>query len=55
MGGPDWILGELVFGLIFGTNKDWVAELAGFATGFLISGLLQPGGWAALVRTMRQR
>ena len=46
---------QLLFGLIFGANKDWVAELAGFVTGFLISGLLQPGGWAALLRTMRQR
>lgn len=46
---------QLLFGLIFGANKDWVAELAGFATGFLLSGILQPGGWAALLRTMRQR
>ncbi len=46
---------QLLFGLIFGTNKDWVAELAGFATGFLLSVVLQPGGWGALLRTMRQR
>lgn len=46
---------QLVFGLIFGANKDWVAELAGFATGFVLSVVLQPGGWSALLRTMRQR
>ncbi|PRY25558.1 rhomboid family protein [Aliiruegeria haliotis] len=46
---------QLLFGLIFGANKDWVAELAGFATGFVLSSVVQPGGWAALLRTMRQR
>ncbi|NDR55932.1 rhomboid family intramembrane serine protease [Aliiruegeria sabulilitoris] len=46
---------QLLFGLIFGANKDWVAELAGFFTGFILSVVLQPGGWTALVQTMRQR
>lgn len=46
---------QLIFGLMFGANKDWVAELAGFFTGFVLSGVLRPGGWAALLRTMRQR
>lgn len=46
---------QLLFGLIFGANKDWVAEIAGFATGFVLSGVLQPGGWAALLRTIRER
>lgn len=46
---------QLLFGLIFGANKDWVAELAGFATGFLLSGVLRPGGWAKIVQSLRQR
>jgi rhomboid protease GluP len=46
---------QLVFGLIFGANNDWVAELAGFATGFLLSGILRPGGWAQLMNRIRQR
>lgn len=46
---------QLLFGLVFGANKDWVAELAGFFTGFVLSGVVQPGGWATLIRTMRQR
>lgn len=46
---------QLLFGLIFGANKDWVAELTGFATGFALSLVLRPGGWSALLRSMRQR
>ncbi|RYH08307.1 rhomboid family intramembrane serine protease [Tropicimonas sp. IMCC6043] len=46
---------QLIFGFLFGANKDWVAELAGFGAGFVLSGIVQPGGWAALLRTMRQR
>ncbi len=46
---------QLLFGLLFGANKDWVAELAGFATGFLLSGVLRPGGWAIILNNLRQR
>lgn len=46
---------QLVFGLIFGSSLMWVAELAGFAGGFLVSVVLAPGGWASLVNRMRQR
>ena len=42
---------QLVFGLLFGSGQDWVAEVAGFATGFLMSFLVSPGGWSrALAR-----
>ncbi|WP_116134924.1 rhomboid family intramembrane serine protease [Tropicimonas sp. IMCC34043] len=46
---------QLLFGLVFGANRDWVAELAGFATGFLLSGVLRPGGWAEILRNLRER
>ncbi len=46
---------QLVFGLIFGSNLTWVAELSAFLVGFAISTVLAPGGWAALVHRMRQR
>ncbi|MDK3072166.1 rhomboid family intramembrane serine protease [Sedimentitalea sp. JM2-8] len=39
---------QLLFGLLFGVNNDWVADLAGFATGFALSFLVSPGGWARL-------
>ncbi|WP_068112812.1 rhomboid family intramembrane serine protease [Tropicimonas marinistellae] len=46
---------QLLFGLIFGTNKDWIAELAGFVTGFVLSGILRPGGWAQILASIRNR
>lgn len=46
---------QLVFGLIFGGNSQWISELTGFATGFLLSIVLAPGGWNSLVRRMRER
>ena len=46
---------QLAFGLLFGSNEMWIAELAGFVTGFVSSVVLAPGGWAALVNRMRDR
>ncbi|SNS49434.1 rhomboid family intramembrane serine protease [Tropicimonas sediminicola] len=46
---------QLLFGLIFGSNPAWVAELTGFVTGFALSGVLRPGGWAQLLDRLRQR
>jgi rhomboid protease GluP len=46
---------QLVFGLLFGSNAEWVADLAGFAIGFLLSTVLVPGGWSKLVSRLRQR
>jgi membrane associated rhomboid family serine protease len=46
---------QLVFGLIFGAGWDWVAEVTGFATGFLLSFVVGPGGPAHLLRLIRQR
>lgn len=46
---------QLVFGVIFGGGWDWVADIAGFATGFFLSFVVSPGGWARVRGKMRQR
>ena len=46
---------QLLFGLLFGSNQTWIAELAGFAFGFAASILLAPGGWSALLAKLRDR
>ncbi len=49
------LLIQLIFGLFFGTGSQWIAELVGFATGFILSTVLAPGGWASLLKRIRQR
>lgn len=39
---------QLLFGLLFGGQKDWIADLCGFASGFGLSFFLAPGGWARI-------
>ncbi len=46
---------QLVFGLLFGGNKDWLADIFGFATGFFLSFALVPGAWGRMVDKLRQR
>ena len=46
---------QLVFGAIFGGGWEWVADLAGFVTGFALSFVISPGGWTRLRGRMRQR
>lgn len=46
---------QLLFGLLFGGSPDWIADLAGFATGFGLSFFLIPGGWAAIRARLRDR
>lgn len=46
---------QLVFGVIFGSTNDWVAEVAGFLAGFVLSPLLAPGGLGRLLDRLRQR
>ncbi|MDF0595509.1 rhomboid family intramembrane serine protease [Psychromarinibacter halotolerans] len=46
---------QLLFGLLFGGGLDWVADLAGFATGFLLSFVVSPGGWARVSERLRRR
>jgi rhomboid protease GluP len=45
---------QLVFGLLFGVQNDWLADVFGFATGFLLSFVVSPGGFQRL-REMLQR
>jgi membrane associated rhomboid family serine protease len=46
---------QLVFGLLFGGGQQWVAEVAGFLTGFALSFVVSPGGWARAVARLRTR
>lgn len=46
---------QLIFGLLFGPSAEWVADLGGFAIGFMLSTVLVPGGWGKLVQRLRQR
>ena len=46
---------QLVFGLLFGGGYEWVADVAGFAAGFLLSFVVCPGGWARVLDKIRQR
>jgi membrane associated rhomboid family serine protease len=45
---------QLLFGLLFGGQQDWVADLCGFATGFGLSFFLAPGGWARIRSNIRR-
>lgn len=46
---------QLLFGLLFGGGTEWIADFAGFATGFLLSFVVSPGGWARVVAKVRSR
>ncbi|TCP39920.1 rhomboid family intramembrane serine protease [Rhodovulum marinum] len=46
---------QLVFGLLFGGSNDWVADVAGFATGFGLSFVVSPGGWGRVRAKLRHR
>ena len=46
---------QLLFGTLFGGSPDWIADLAGFAAGFLLSFAVAPGGPSHLLRLIRQR
>jgi membrane associated rhomboid family serine protease len=46
---------QLLFGVLFGGTWDWVAEVTGFAAGFLLSFAVSPGGWSRVMDKVRQR
>ncbi|WP_415184086.1 rhomboid family intramembrane serine protease [Phaeovulum sp.] len=46
---------QLVFGLLFGGQPYWIAELSGFVTGFALSFIVAPGGWGKAVERLRRR
>jgi membrane associated rhomboid family serine protease len=46
---------QVIFGLIFGGHWRVIADIAAFATGFLLSFVVSPGGFARVVQMIRQR
>jgi membrane associated rhomboid family serine protease len=46
---------QLVFGVLFGAGWDWVADVTGFAVGFVLSFVVSPGGWSRVMDKIRQR
>ena len=54
---------QLIFGIVGGVlsqsaatiRLDWIADLAGFGAGFLVTILISPGGWRRMVDRLRQR
>lgn len=46
---------QLLFGLLFGGGTDWIADGAGFVTGFLLSFVVSPGGFARVMAKLRNR
>ena len=44
---------QLVFSLFPGSGPDWVADLGGFAVGFVVTIPLAPGGWARILERLR--
>jgi membrane associated rhomboid family serine protease len=46
---------QFLFGVLFGGGWDWVADVAGFAAGFLLSFVVSPGGFRRVLEQIRQR
>ena len=45
---------QLLFGVIFGESKTWIADLAGFVTGFILSFFFLPGGLSHILEILRK-
>jgi len=46
---------QLIFALLIGGSPEWIADTAGFAAGFVLSFIVRPGGWEALLARLRKR
>ena len=46
---------QFLFGIFFGAGKNWVAEVAGFISGFGIASLMYPGAWTRILARARER
>ncbi|EPX84727.1 putative membrane protein [Rubellimicrobium thermophilum DSM 16684] len=46
---------QLVFGMLFGSNPQWIGDVGGFLAGLAVAPLLAPGGLAALRARLRER
>lgn len=49
------LVARLGIGLIAGLDNAWLAEIAGFAVGFGLTGLVTPGGWTRSLVGLRRR
>lgn len=49
------MLFQLLFGLAFGAEPSWIADVAGFVAGFLLSVVVSPGGFGALRARLQAR
>ncbi len=45
---------QLIFGLLFGANSTWTADVTGFGAGFILSIFLAPGGWRRIRSRIRR-
>lgn len=45
---------QVVFAVLFDTQTFWVADVAGFGVGFLLSFFVAPGGWAKIRAKLRR-
>ena len=45
---------QLLFGMIFGGNSTWIADLIGFVTGFILSFFFIPGGLSRVIAMLRK-
>ena len=45
---------QLLFGMIFGGNSTWIADLFGFLTGFVLSFFFIPGGLSHVLELLRK-
>lgn len=46
---------QLIFGLLFGAGTTWIADVAGFVFGFVLSFVLAPGGFGKLREKIRHQ
>lgn len=46
---------RLLFGLLFGSDSTWLADLVGFVAGFAVTVIAVPGGWSRLRYRMRRQ
>ena len=59
------LVGQLIFGVLttvlnigqglLGVDWSWIADLAGFTAGFVVSFVVSPGGWARVLARVRAR
>jgi rhomboid protease GluP len=45
---------QLLFGMLFGSNFTWIADLAAFFAGFGISFFVAPGGLRRILAAIRR-